>query len=249
MHDLAKLKETLKKRLAKLESYRCHGADAYRVAHFLSGWNREHKGTRWIESVEGAGLRRVGYADELVRSIRHNGWYADSSEGATGSLYRGIVVQLPARNGATQFLAGYESADSDGVLLDMSRGVFEGDAEGDDAKHEAALAADSFAEHNAEEARDYDSAWQAGSRYAQTLEEIESTRDKIRSLIHEAQHARQADLFEASTPNICEAIRNTIASKLRSMYKLREERDELRENVWHKYYAAFNDGAGSQVLA
>lgn len=248
MTDQAKLKASLKKRLARLEAYRCHGADAYRVANFSSGWNRESNGKRWIESAEGAGLRVAGYADELTR-IRHKGWYSDSSEGATGSLYRGIVLQLPARDNVAQFLAGYEDSNSDGILVDCST-IYTAGLDADEAKHDAALASDSFAEREAEKAREYDEAWQAGSRYARIKEDIASERARVKALVSEVKLARQASLFdEAATPNICATLRDTVRQTLAHVYKLREERDELASNVWHQLRDAFNDGAGEQVIA
>lgn len=60
---------------------------------------------RWIENTDQAGLRFVGFADEIDRSIQHTGWYTD--EDGCAETLRGAVWQLPGRNGVPLFVAGY----------------------------------------------------------------------------------------------------------------------------------------------
>lgn len=117
----------------------------------------------WIENTESAGLRFVGYADEICKSIRHCGWYTD--EDGDRETYRGAVWQLPARHGVARYIAGYEDPNNKGaafVDLNIIRGRKGGTRYGaDDAMTEAAHRADSIAKHNAEREREYNAAWQA----------------------------------------------------------------------------------------
>lgn len=101
------------------------------------------------------GFRFRGYADEVV-DLRHTGWYGDD-EGTGFTMFRGVVYQIPARGGATQYLAGYEWGESGarssfhggGGTIAIGRGdIYESD-------RDAAYAADSMAERAAEDERDY----------------------------------------------------------------------------------------------
>src|SRR5712671_138973 len=58
------------------------------------GWGnaRGDDGATWVENLDAAGLRFVGYADELAR-LRHTGWYT-SDENELGESLRGVVVQV-----------------------------------------------------------------------------------------------------------------------------------------------------------
>ena len=74
-------------------------ANAKRYGREVTGWNPAAKdGSRWIESLEGAGLRFVDYADKLAR-LDHTGWYCDSFESDT---FRGCVLQLTGHDGRAQ---------------------------------------------------------------------------------------------------------------------------------------------------
>ena len=54
------------------------------------------KGYRHVENCVAAGLRFVGYADKINDRIRHKGWCVDEFG---DDVMRGVVYQLPARNG------------------------------------------------------------------------------------------------------------------------------------------------------
>jgi len=114
-------------------------------------------------------FRLVGYADELIRSIDHQGWYGDSFQDRT---LRGIVFQLPARNGQTQYLYGYEESDSGSIVLYR-------DIETDES--DAARSADGRAEWVAEESREYDEAWHAGAVASDKVQEaLDNLRVEVR---------------------------------------------------------------------
>src|SRR5690554_4252161 len=72
---------------------------------------------RWCEDTAAAGLRFVGFADELVQfgAIDHKGWYTDPD--GFGEVYRGAVWQLPARNGQCLYVAGFVDPCNEGAAL------------------------------------------------------------------------------------------------------------------------------------
>lgn len=229
------------------------------------GWGnrRSEDGAVWVESLADAGLRFVGYADELA-SLRHRGWFADSFQDTT---YRGAVLQLPGRGGRNRYLAAYEDPHNSGVyLVDLSRpAVFEGEGGdyypsnriADSGAHEAALAADSFAERHAERAREYDEAWQAGRQWADLGEQIRRTVAEVHALVADLKRARK-DSTLADSGRLCAVIREKIATMVRDIREARAERDRLAAGDAEPWIfwpgdpdlrAAFNDGAGEAVLS
>lgn len=73
-----------------------------------AGWGNPPFGDnlRWVEKPETAGLRFVGFADELAsNSVRHTGWYLDP-HGEGFDLARGVVYQMTTRKGKVRFVAG-----------------------------------------------------------------------------------------------------------------------------------------------
>lgn len=145
------------------------------------GWgnSRSDEGI-WVERLDAAGLRFVDYADKLV-GLGHTGWYTED-DGDNGESLRGVVVRMSARDGSSRYLPAYECPNIPGSYRIDVREIY---SESD----ECARAADSFAESNAEQERDYNRAWQAGRRYEDLAEEITTTRKSLLSLIMEAKAA------------------------------------------------------------
>lgn len=69
---------------------------------------RMANGQQWIERPADIGLRFVGYADKVRPSIKHSGWYSDNDQ---RSLIRGVVYQLPGRDGKARYVAGHDNQD------------------------------------------------------------------------------------------------------------------------------------------
>ena len=177
-----------------------------------------YKNVRWVENVS-RGLRLVGFADEVARSIDHKGWFTED-DGDNGEVMRGIVYALPGRHGLPQYVYGYaDPCNDDCALLCFDNPKL--------TKMEAAIAADRFAEICAEHARDYNRAWQAGARFNDLGDDIASLRREALALGAEMRGARKANLY---TPRICAALRGEIASIYRRIQKARKERAELLDN-------------------
>jgi hypothetical protein len=221
-------------------------------------------GARWIEHAA-TGLRFVGYADEVATrnynyayGIDHTGWFTDDD--GTGAKLRGVVYQLPARKGKPQYIAGYidsENFDDTGGARLYLNTIYEGEkggaAEGasyDKTAREVARHADSIAEKQAEEEREYNEAWRAGSDYAEELQGIKETRRACLELIS----AIKKERARGAAPVICNALREQVKAHLRIIGKAKKHAAELWDdyehlrnprNAWRAHlWAAFADGAG-----
>jgi len=187
----------------------------YGPAHSSHGYAH----VRWVENVSD-GLRRVGFADAVSRalgyhSINHKGWFT-REDGDGGDVCRGIVYRLPARNGKQQFVYGYDDSNNENAALLC----FDDPT---DNEHEAALAADRFAEIFAAHERDYDRAWQAGRRFEYLEEEIKTMRKGALAI---GEEMRRVGLT-TDTPTLYIPLRDKIISLYLQIQKARRERAEL----------------------
>lgn len=236
-------------------------------------WQPDQPGIAYVDKPESVGLRFVG---RVVPEMRHGdvwdsrgntGWhtdpYGDTFRDGTGLAW-GEVYQLPGRKGESRFVAGYRFGGCDGgATLDFGRIYVEprGDWEVDvmtcDAAIDAARAADSMAEHAAEEEREYQTAWQAGSRWNHLAEVISDARKQCLSLMSERKKAmRGAEMdsgYAEESPTICRAIAKEIRDLVDSIAESRAEQRKLAEGdcpdlyFWNgdqRLRDAFMEGAG-----
>jgi hypothetical protein len=170
---------------------------------------------RWVENVS-CGLRLVGFADEIARSIDHKGWFL-RDDGIDGEVYRGVVYQLPTRHRLGMFVYGYADPNNDDCAL-----LCFADPSMD--KMEAARRADRFAEIMAEGERDYNRAWYAGNRFNELAEEIASMRKEALAI----GAGMRADLdMDAACERVC---RDKIRALYRQIQQARKERRELESS-------------------
>jgi hypothetical protein len=179
---------------------------------------------RWFEHAD-RDFRRVGFADEINRYIRHCGWFADDCQ---DSVLRGVVYRLPTRQGKPAFLYGYADPWNDGAALLALKTA--------DNESDAARWADRIAELEAEKERDYQEAWQAGNRYRDLADEIASERKSCLALIREAKAACESI---CRLPAVKAALRSTVESHLEAIRDARKQRAKLLDGYGHT--AAFND--------
>lgn len=192
------------------------------------------------------GFRFVGYADEIHPRVAHKGWFADAHESST---YRGIVHQLPGHGGSARYVAGYVDSQGGGYVLDLSAygalHIGETGVEGwryDGGASDAALAADEFARVEAEKAREWSEAWQAGQDYATALEEAREEAKARRELSKLARLAVRDSRLKSA------GLDRAIFKARRDSRAAYERADNLKESIGSSLYAAFNDGAGEHVL-
>jgi hypothetical protein len=245
--------------IGALAALKCARIDAAagtkRYAEPIYGWNPEHDGARYVDNLSAAGLRWVGYADEILR-LRHHGHYADDECGQIGGTYRGVVLQLSGRDRSARYIPAYADPENAGAyIVDVSRGsicqaMLPQDSSADLAAAECARAADSFAEICAEREREYQSAWSAGQRYADLREQARLAAVERRKLaldLATAKRAADAAGVEIS-PRICDSLRTTIATLKRDSARATEQAAEILSGVSRTLADAFNDGAGESIL-
>lgn len=238
-------------------------------------WQPDQPGMAYVEKPENAGLRLVGRVMPEAggrNGIWDNrgdcGWhtdpYGDTFRDGTGLCY-GVVYQLPGRNGESRFVAGYQFGGCDGgPILDMGTIYVEPrDAPWSrphniDAARDAALAADSMAQHAAEQAREHETAWQAGSRYADELRDAAATRQEILGILKERRDARNnAAISDSGYFKLCDAIRVRVASLLSDLRDNQRNARNLSQgddsalSFWSgdkRLQEAFCEGAGIQTF-
>jgi hypothetical protein len=190
--------------MTKKENYRiwrmngCTSAEAWSRSEQrprypkVGAWNPAHvshrETVRWVEHAELAGLRLVGFADEIAKHIEHRGWFTSEFQ---DEVMRGIVYQLPARNGTEQFLYGYADPNNPGCAL-LSMCII-------NDKYDAARFADRFAELHAEDERAYNADWH----------QVQHAIDNASDARAEAREALQLvrDLETCDAPSIRKAIK------------------------------------------
>lgn len=226
----------------------------------------EIRGTKlaWCERPDAAGLRLVGYVDEIStgwgKLANHEGWYMRDDDYG-GEVARGVVYLLPGRHGKTRAIAGIADPDNDGpailALWDVQESESNGTRWGDhaDAVLDAGRLADSLAKQYAEESREYDTAWQAGQRWAEIGEELSDARQDFlaaRFELRDKVARRGADWLL-----IKRIGQDYLCGIVKRYRELKATRAELAEGDHDPFFfwpgdpklkAAFNDGAGESVL-
>lgn len=194
---------------------------------------------RHCSDTRAAGLRFVGYADELA-GLRHTGWHCDEEGRET---LRAAVYQLPGKGRHARLIYGYQEHEGRGEMNEGSatlcvsdirradmREAF-GNLDEADETRDAARSADSLAEHDADKRRDYDSAYQAGRKAAEIDAELIDTRRELLPLLAELRTERKrlaAPAGMAARPAICATLRAAVDSMLETI----SDKREARESAW-----------------
>lgn len=215
--------------------------------------------------VENAGddFRLVGYvvpeSSAWDKKPGQCGWYTDDDP-CLDRLTQGVVYQLPARKGTVRFVAGYVHHGCDGgPVLNLTdiyedtacRDIFYLNEQELDAARTAAGVADSMAQHAAESERKYNRAWQAGSSWSQYLDELKSAGDEASC---SAVALRQTCPTQTRCIELLRADirrnRSDIDTARKRMRTLQEGDDDTLGFYTgdETLRAAFNEGAGEQVL-
>lgn len=171
----------------------------------FGAWLTDSRGRRtserWCEDTVDAGLRFVGFADELApRSIQHKGWYTHPYD--SGEVYRGAVWQLPARNGECLYVAGFVDPYNEGAAL-IDFDTIRGEPDNDDIKAKAAYRADAIARIHAEHEREYQEKWEAARRVRDLLEDICDARRQHTALIRAIWTGERDDAIGARLRAAC----------------------------------------------
>lgn len=196
---------------------------------------------RWFEGTADAGLRFIGWSDELPGGPEHSGWFMREDDWDSETL-RGGVWQLPGRKGRARLVYGYAVFESGG-RREMNPGsaaicvsdILETEGPEDseyiresDAARDAARYADRVAELQAEESRDYDAAWQKGREAAEHDAECVAARRELLRLLPELRPLRRSRVPMAPLGRAtCEVLRARVDSLLETISASREARDKL----------------------
>lgn len=186
---------------------------------------------------------RVTRAADHIR-LDHDGWYTDPYQdvGKDGSgLCYGVVVNLTHG----RFYPGYQFGGIDGgPTVDFSTAY--------DTPEDAARPADSMAQHAAEDELEYQTAWQAGSRFAELGERISAARKEALSIMREWKEQRRNVSDPAKVQALCAAIGQRVDDLVSEISSWKDKRAALKagDNPKLSFYpderltAAFNEGAG-----
>jgi hypothetical protein len=192
-----------------------------------------HKALRFYERP-GDLFRYTGTSYDIAREEGRardipQGWYTlhENYDVSTS----GVVYQLPARNGVSQYVAGYSDPLNNGPAC-LSFDQFFGD------KLNAAYAANRLAELMAADSREYDEAWQAGVRYSWLDKEAAVLRRDLLAYMKDAKGA--APLVAQAFPRLSGYIRASMKPALAELEKMRRERAKLYEAFGET--EAFADG-------
>lgn len=193
---------------------------------------------RWTENPEDNGLRFVGYADEIGRkagnwrTFEASGFYLEP-DGVGGETARGVVYQLPARDGRAVYVAGVQTSyDKTGAALQFGL-LYYGEPGGsesfgvaDDAL-DAARDAYGMAESYAEEARDYSEA--SGARL-EFNEKREEARTLAREGIELARELKRGGNSEVARRAMAERL-DGIRGEVREAFARRRELESIYSNA------------------
>ena len=195
----------------------------------------EHPGELWRFTGT---AQDIACAEGYFRSIDHTGWYTrfeDYSEKTCG-----VVFQLPARNGKPRYVAGF--SDPANKTNERSSASVSFDQFFDD-KMGAARAADRLAELMAEESREYDEAWCAGSQYTDFARDIATLRKEALATIQDAKKMACCKLrirasLEHTYPALYATLCGLLKGSLAEIGRFRAERAKLLDEFGkHKGFA------------
>jgi len=216
-------------------------------------YGRKRSGRFWFWHGVGGALRNVADSSDILarheRNGRDGGFCCDPDgetfRDGTGLVF-GVVAQLRAKDGRARFVPGSRfGGQDDAGTFDLSD-VYTADGSDDDAAQEArkdaARAANELARLAAEQESAYQEAWRAGSSWANAGETIENARRAALALLAERRAART--LSPAAFPVLCGVIREKVADLLESIADARKARADLADSIYgESHRSAFCEGA------
>lgn len=167
---------------------------------------------RWIADVDAAGLRFVGFADDII-GLDYKGWYIDPE--GWGETYRGTVWQLPSRGGVPVYVHGYMCPYNPGAALVDFAHTYD--------KEEAARWADGVAEVDAEDPREAYERDQLAQEAEDLRDNIANTRAEVRRLLRE----RRALKAHGDNATICGLFRDKVRGLLDDVREARARLDVI----------------------
>ena len=189
----------------------------------------------WMEKPDES-FRFVGLSSDIVPDRdRTLGYYVDSFQSETA---RGVVYQMrPTREGFARFIPAIadpcnSAKDGSGPAIMLLGDIITADSRdedsADEARKDAARRAMDCARIYADAAREYDTAWAAGSRYADESNDLQTIRAEVRGILQERRAAmHNPAVTDSGYFALCDAIRKRVADLLEDMHKRRRVMREL----------------------
>ena len=189
----------------------------------------------WMERPADS-FRFIGLSSDIAPDHdRTLGYYVDSFQSETA---RGVVYQMsPTREGFARFIPAiadpYNSAkDGSGPAIMLLGDIITADSRdedsADEARKDAARRAIDCAWIYADAERDYQTAWQAGNRYADESSDLQTIRAEVRGILQERRAAmHNPAVTDSGYFALCDAIRKRVADLLDDMHKRRRVMREL----------------------
>jgi hypothetical protein len=178
------------------------------MGRYASADSRAYYCDEWPE------WRDLGDAHKLAR-MDHTGWYADNYQ---NELVRGRVLQLPGRNHSSIYVPGTYRTECEGVTL-YPLDIY-------DDSEDCARAADSYAEREAEDSREYDARWHAETEIEELRDSIAKLRSEARALI------RDIKAHRPQGKAICDALRGRLHDIRRESREAHKRIERLTDNYW-----------------
>jgi len=174
------------------------------------------KHCRWLGIDELRDMRRVGFADKIIR-LNHTGWYCDP---CGDDPIQGVVYQLPAHKGVSRYIYGYAEPRNDEAFLCF---------DWCDSKECAARKADNMAERTADKEREHRAKELAN-------DEIEDAKQRINQIRGECLELTREIRGNTYSPAVCLSIRKRIESMWRERTVLFATIQERKKNYWSAVY-------------
>ena len=213
----AQLKIRLKERAEKRARFVKWGSNPFAESIFTPKGHWISDGKEYVCDSALVHLRLVGASQDVVKSIRHTGWFADHYQDA---LITGQVYRLPAKKGKTRYIAAY---------LESERGTIILFTELFDNERDAALRADDMASYAAEQSREFHAKDAAEQDILGLKEEISGIRIHCLELLREAKPLRKKAGAESV---LCKELRKSVKRYLSDISKKRARIEALNDNFW-----------------
>lgn len=207
-----------------VKAYALENSFVRRTSPYASDEPRRDKDKIYIEHFESLGPRWVKDAHEVAR-LGHTGWYTDDFQGST---LIGVVLNF-SRKDRFCFLAGTRHSDWDGVTVDSYI---------HDDEKDAARAADSMAQYDAEEYQEAERKDRLENDISELTHSLEEDRLSLRDLLREYNvlkrkvRAKTEDMFDSfkfQSPVLCNALEAQIKKQLRDMGRNRKRLQKMKE--------------------
>jgi hypothetical protein len=191
--------------------------------------NYGEKGQIFTDNFDIIG-EKIGDCHEILSPrMRNTGYYADSFQ---CSVIRGAIVKLKTARGVYYIPATY-CTDWDGVTLHMEsaelvkKGLSEDCHEG--ARVRMAYLADSYAEHEAERAREDDAKFQAEQKIESLKEDKQRAREAARDLIKDIRAQRERGEIAGG---ICSLLTRELIQLRQDIKNANAFIKDLKGNYW-----------------